>query len=141
MTIYSASDFATALLGTSVIGLSFAGLLVYPDLLLADVIDEDETIVGARREGMYFGINGFMVRFGVTLQGLTTSAVLLTSGYVSSPQVEVVQPASAVFGIRAMITIIPILASLVAIWGLQHYPLHSGKLAAVRLRSKELRAS
>src|SRR3989304_2044418 len=72
LTIYAASDFATALLGTSVVGLSFAGLLVYPDLLLADVIDEDETVVGASREGMYFRINGFMVRFGVTLQGLPT---------------------------------------------------------------------
>jgi len=103
------------------------------------VIDEDETIVGARREGMYFGINGFMIRFGVTLQGLTTSAVLLTTGYVSSPGAEVVQPASAVFGIRAMITLVPVIASLVAIWGLQHYPLHSGKLDAVRVKSRKLR--
>ncbi len=139
LTIYVSSDFTTALLGTSVVGLSFAGLLVYPDLLLADVIDEDETIVGARREGMYFGINGFMIRFGVMLQGLTTSAVLLTSGYVSRPGVGVEQPDSAVFGIRAMITLVPILASLVAIWGLQHYPLHSGKLDAMRERSRKLR--
>lgn len=140
LAIYAASDFGMALMGTSVVGLSFAGLLVYPDLLLSDVIDEDETVVGARREGMYFGINGFMIRFGVTLQGLTTSTILLTSGYVSSAVSDIVQPASAVFGIRAMITLLPILASLVAIWGLQHYPLHSGRLQAMRVRSKKMRA-
>jgi GPH family glycoside/pentoside/hexuronide:cation symporter len=141
LTVYAASDFSTALIGTSLVGLSFAGLLVYPDLLLADVIDEDETVVGARREGMYFGINGFMIRFGVTLQGLTTSAILLTSGYVANPAADAAQPASAVFGIRAMITLIPMLASLVAILGLQVYPLHGGKLQTMRARSKKLRAS
>ena len=139
LTIYVASDFYTAMVGTMVVGLSLAGMLIYPDLLLSDVIDEDETVVGARREGMYFGINGFMIRFGVTLQGLTTSAVLLTSGYVSRPGAGVQQPDSAVFGIRAMISLVPILVSLLAIWGLQHYPLHSGKLAAVRVKTKKLR--
>jgi hypothetical protein len=38
-----------------------------------------------------------------------------------------------------MITLVPVLASLVAIWGLQRYPLHSGKLAAVRVKTRKLR--
>lgn len=137
--IYTASDFFFAFIGTSVVGLSFAGLLIYPDLLLSDVIDEDETIGGARREGMYFGINGFMIRFGVTLAGITTSTVLLTSGYVSSPAADFVQPASAVFGIRNMITLVPIVVSLLAIVGLQKYPLHGKRLDALRVRSREIR--
>ncbi|HEY4718197.1 MAG TPA: MFS transporter [Anaerolineales bacterium] len=140
LSIYAASDFQQAILGTSVIGLSLAGLLVFPDLLISDVIDEDETVVGARREGMYFGINGFIIRFAFTMQGITTAVVLSASGYISGV-VDAAQPASAVFGIRAMIALVPIVASLVTISALQMYPLHSARLKTVRARVGRLRKS
>ncbi|MEX1247400.1 MAG: MFS transporter [Anaerolineales bacterium] len=140
LSIYAASDFQQAILGTAVIGLSLAGLLVFPDLLISDVIDEDETVGGARREGMYFGINGFVIRFAFTMQGITTAIVLSSSGYISGAvEADPVQPASAIFGIRAMIALVPILASLVTIAALQMYPLHTGRLKTVRARVGRIR--
>lgn len=140
LTIYVANSFNQAVIGTSVIGLSLAGLLVFPDLLISDIIDEDETVMGARREGVYFGINGFLIRFAFTMQGITSAVVLTLSGYIPSGAGEpVVQPASAVFGIRAMIALVPIVASLVTIAALQKYPLHGGRLKLVRSRANDLR--
>lgn len=138
--LYASNEFSQAIIGTSIVGLSLAGLLVYPDLLISDVIDEDETIGGARREGMYFGINGFIIRFAFTMQGITTGIVLSSSGYISAAlESNPVQPPSAIFGIRAMIALVPVVASLVAIWALQKYPLHSARLKTVRDKVKRLR--
>jgi GPH family glycoside/pentoside/hexuronide:cation symporter len=140
LSIYVANNFNQAIIGTAVIGVSLAGLLVFPDLLISDIIDEDETITGARREGVYFGINGFLIRFAFTMQGITTAVILSVSNYLPAESgVAQVQPATAVFGIRAMIALIPILASLVTIAALQFYPLHSARLKRVRVRVGELR--
>jgi glycoside/pentoside/hexuronide:cation symporter, GPH family len=119
---------------TSLLGLSLAGLLVFPDLLIADVIDEDETVTGARREGMYFGINGFVIRLAFTMQGITTGLVLTATGYIPSTVEELfpAQPAMAVFGIRALVALVPMLASLVIIFCLARYPLKGRRLAALR---------
>jgi len=141
LSLYAANNFNQAIIGTSVIGLSLAGLLVFPDLLIADIIDEDETVTGARREGAYFGINGFLIRFAFTMQGITTAVVLSLSGYIPSVSgVAAVQPATAIFGIRAIIALVPIAASLVTIAALQMYPLHSARLQRVRVRIGELKS-
>lgn len=140
--IYVSNNFNQAIIGTSVIGLSLAGLLVFPDLLISDIIDEDETVTGARREGVYFGINGFLIRFAFTMQGITTALVLSMSGYIPAVAGEAaIQPDSAIFGIRAMIALVPIAASLATIFALQKYPLHSARLKSVRVRVDELRRS
>jgi GPH family glycoside/pentoside/hexuronide:cation symporter len=140
LSIYVANNFNQAVIGTSVIGVSLAGLLVFPDLLISDIIDEDETVTGARREGAYFGINGFLIRFAFTMQGITTAVVLSLTGYIPAEVgVAAIQPAAAIFGIRAMVALVPIAASLVTIAALQMYPLHSGRLKVVRARVEELR--
>jgi GPH family glycoside/pentoside/hexuronide:cation symporter len=132
--LYFANDFNQAIIGTAILGLSLAGLLIYPDLLIADVIDEDAKKMGARREGMYFGINGFIIRFAFTLQGLVTALVLGTTGYISATAQNAfpAQPEAAVLGIRSMVTLIPFVASMLTILALQRYPLHGKKLEAVR---------
>jgi glycoside/pentoside/hexuronide:cation symporter, GPH family len=139
--LFFANDFYLGLAGTSLVGLSLAGLLVFPDLLIADVIDEDETVVGARREGLYFGINGFIIRFAFSMQGITAGLVFSLSGYVSSTTGNLFpeQPASAVLGIRVMTALVPILASLVVVGCLERFPLTGDRLMAMRAKLAQLR--
>jgi GPH family glycoside/pentoside/hexuronide:cation symporter len=141
LVLFFAGDFSQAVVATSILGLSLAGLLVFPDLLLADVIDEDETVVGARREGMYFGINGFIIRFAFTMQGITAAIILGLGGYVASTPENLypVQPAPAVLGIRIMTAIIPILASAIVVVCLQRYPLHGERLKQLQSKIATMR--
>ena len=124
--VFLSRDFLGGVTAMSVAGLSLAGLLVSPDLLISDVIDEDETVTGKRREGMYFGLNGLVIRFAFTLQGLATGVILHVTRYVSSSPENLypTQPPAALLGIRALVALLPIMASVVVILALQGYPLH-----------------
>ncbi len=139
--LFLAQNFWQGLVGTALTGLSLAGLLVFPDLLIADIIDEDELVMQCRREGMFFGVNGFVIRFAFTLQGLIVGAVFAFSGYISSSSATLypVQPAPAVFGIRAMTTLLPLVASLLVVLALHRYPLHGAKLADLHAAVARLR--
>ncbi|MFW9915438.1 MAG: MFS transporter [Candidatus Thorarchaeota archaeon] len=57
-------------------GIGVAGMLVLPYVVLAEIVDLDEQITGQRREAMYFGMNGFITKFGVA-GGLTTFLILI----------------------------------------------------------------
>lgn len=125
-----AYDFYTGVFGTVVFGLSMAGLLMLPDLLIADIVDADELKTGSRREGLYFGMNGLIIRFAFTIQGIITAVVLQTSGYIPANDTVLypVQPDSAVFGLRWMMAGFPALALLLSAIVLHGYSLHGEKL-------------
>jgi GPH family glycoside/pentoside/hexuronide:cation symporter len=134
LAVYLARDFPRGLAAMSFAGLGLAGLLVCPDLLVSDVIDEDEVVTGRRREGMYFGLNGFVIRFAFTLQGLSTGAVLHATGFVGATPAELypAQRPEALFGIRSLIALLPIAASAVVMFALQRYPLHGERYRRLR---------
>ena len=139
--VFLARDFPEGMAAMSAAGLCLGGLLVTPDLVISDVIDEDETVTGRRREGMYFGLNGFVIRFAFTMQGLSTGAILHFTRYVGSSPANLypAQPPAAVLGIRALIALLPIAASFVVIASLQRYPLHGERYRAMRSQLGRLR--
>ncbi|MBE3557081.1 MAG: MFS transporter [Firmicutes bacterium] len=64
-----------ALATTAVLGIGLSGMLVSPDVLLSDIIDENEVCTHARREGFYFGINGFVTRIVVAFASLVLALI------------------------------------------------------------------
>ncbi|HEY9595583.1 MAG TPA: MFS transporter [Spirochaetia bacterium] len=120
-----------ALVTAACVGVGLAGLMVLLDVMLSDVVDEDELRTGARREGMYFGVNGFMVRIAISFQSILMGAILATSGYNANLSVAE-QPAGALTGIRILLVVIPIASLLCATVFYAFYPLHGEKLAGVR---------
>jgi len=141
--LFVAQDFVQGAAATALTGLSLAGLLVFPDLLISDVIDEDELSTGVRREGMFFGVNGFIIRFAFSMQGLATAGILGFTGYVASSDVTLypAQPSSAILGLRVLTAGLPLLASLIVIGLLYIYPLHGRRLMHLRQRQAELHAA
>ena len=109
------------------IGVGIAGILVVLDIMLSDVIDEDAKKTGIRREGMYFGINGFIAIGSAGLQAIILSVVLEVSGYVSNLDV---QPDSAVFGIRFMTSGIPMIILVIVFICFFLYPIKTKPVAS-----------
>jgi len=136
------SSFYGGLAATAIFGLSFAGLLMLTDLLIADMVDADELQTGARREGLYFGMNGFIIRFAFTIQGLITAIILTTTGYVAPTDAILypAQPAAVVMGFRSMIAGIPTLALVIAFFLLSGYKLHGEQLESVQAEVRALHA-
>lgn len=129
LVVMFSSSFAAGMIGTCLLVLGLPGQLMLSDLLIADVIDEDETIVGYRREGMFFGMNGAIIRLAFSIEGLLFAIVPSLTGYDPS---LAVQPESAIWGFRFLIAGAPLLAIGVMIFALRHYPLHGERLLAVR---------
>ncbi|MDF2628909.1 MAG: major facilitator superfamily 1 [Symbiobacteriaceae bacterium] len=125
------------LVTAAMVAIGLSGLLVLFDIFIADIVDEDELKTGVRREGMYFGIHGLMIRLGISLQALITGQVLSRTGYSAD---LTVQPAGALTGLRLLMTVVPIAAIALAIVAIWLYPLHGQRLTAMR-KAAELRAA
>lgn len=115
-----ATDFYTGLLGTTLVAPGLAGYMILPLPMLAEVIDDDARKHGLRREGIFFGMNGGIVKAAFSLQGVFFATVFSLTGYVAG---AAEQSASAIWGIRFLIGITPILSILLSSWWLWKYPL------------------
>lgn len=112
LTVLGRQNYIHAVIIALFLAFGLAGLLVLLDILIADIVDEDEVKTGVRREGMYFGVNGFMIRLGISLNAIIMGNVLNAFGY--DPNLAV-QPASALTGMRLLMTLVPMLAMAVAL--------------------------
>ena len=62
-------------------GLGFSNNLYFRDLMSSDVIDEDETKTGVRREGAYYGINALIIRTATIFVMITIALVFSGTGW------------------------------------------------------------
>ena len=122
------NSLVTVIITTAFTGVGLAGVLVLVDVLIADVIDEDETHTGARREGAYFGANAFIMRFSVSLEAIAFSVVMGIHGY--NPVLEV-QPAGVVPGLRFLMTVVPLVSLALAMIALYFYPIDGARRAHI----------
>ncbi|CAH0251394.1 Inner membrane symporter YicJ [Microbacterium oxydans] len=99
------SVLGAALVGVGV-GVGVGGLLQLLEVMLAQIIDDDAVRTGHRREGAYFGVNGFVVRGSVVLQAIVAAVVLTASGFDAA--LEDAQPETVDGGIRLMLAVIPL---------------------------------
>jgi len=136
------TSFPGGLAGTVVFGLALAGLLMLTNPLIADITDEDEVQTGMRREGMFFGMNGLIIRFGVVIHGILTALVFSLTRYVAPSEgvLYPAQPASALFGIRLLTAGFPALALVIAFLLLGGYTLYGARAERMRAEAAALQA-
>ena len=112
-----------------------SGSLLLPDVVISDVIDEDEVKTGVRREGMYFGINALFIRIVIVLQAIIIGGVLSLTGYVPD---LIPQSSSVEFGIRALMSIIPLIVLLLSLIFVKEYLLDGEYLKQIKLELEKL---
>ena len=78
--------------------------------LVGESIDYNEYLTGKRSEGSIYGVFSLTRRIGQTLSGSLAVLMLSWFGYVADAGAA--QPASAIFGIKAMCILIPAVIAL-----------------------------
>ncbi len=97
--------------------------------MTADVIDLDELNTGKRREGIFGAIYWWMVKFGFAIAGLLSGAIMTLVGF--DPNLEV-QTESAITGLRAFYSGLPILGTLISIYVMRNYDVTEERANEIR---------
>jgi len=119
-----------------VAGFGLAGPQTLTNVLFAQVADEDELRSGVRREGAFFGVNALLTKPAQSVALALSPAILEATRFVSREanqgQICLNQPSSAIFGIKALVGLVPgiamILGAIILIW----FPLRGRYLAEVQ---------
>jgi GPH family glycoside/pentoside/hexuronide:cation symporter len=91
------------------VGLSLSGLLLVPDLLISEVIDDDKERSGENREGLVYGFFGFTSRIAIVIESYLITFVLSRTGFDATLPA---QSASAKMGIKFLLAGIPLICFL-----------------------------
>ena len=117
-------------------GLGLSGTQTLTYLLLGQVIDEDEVRTGVRREGAFYGANALITKPAESIAFALMPFILQITRFVTREQnnglIFLEQPSSALFGIRAIVGLIPGIALLIGAIVLHWYPLKGKYLLEVK---------
>lgn len=128
----------------AVAGFGLAGPQTLTNVLFAQVADEDELRSGVRREGAFFGVNALLTKPAQSIALALPPFILEATGFITREsnqgQLFLNQPPEALFGIRALMGLIPgvamLLGALILIW----FPLRGKRLADMQGRVLALHA-
>jgi glycoside/pentoside/hexuronide:cation symporter, GPH family len=92
-------------------------------------VEWDELSTGERHEGMFYSLVTLFRKIAVSVVVPLALLVLQATGYISN---AVIQPTSAINGIRVLMGPIPVVLLLVGIGFAYFYPLNRANFAKIR---------
>lgn len=110
------------LIASGLIALISAGNIAYQVLfwaMLPDTVEYNAWKTGQRHDGKVFGIASFAKQLALGINGALLGVLLTTIGYV--PNVE--QSAETLWGLKAVMALIPLLGVALSAWLIWDYPL------------------
>ena len=117
-------------------GFGLSGPQTLTNILFAQVADEDELRSGVRREGAFFGINALITKPAQSLAIALPPFILEAAHFITREANNNVaflnQPASAIFGIKVFVGLIPGIAMLLGALILFWFPLQGERLEKMR---------
>ncbi len=102
---------------------------------ISAAIDYDEIKTGKRREATYTGFMAFLGRFAIVLTGLTLLFVQQLTGFDAKAET---QPYGAEMGIKMLISIVPFIGILVALFIFAFFPINHIKFKEMQQKLKKL---
>ncbi|NVM30887.1 MAG: MFS transporter [Candidatus Helarchaeota archaeon] len=117
--VFLAGNYWQAIVGFSYIGFGLSGALVYGNVMIGESADFDELKTHRRREAMFFGTNALFTKPAIGFAHGVLAWTLAATGYI---QGSVIQPASALWGIRMIMGLFPSIALFISLIFLLFYP-------------------
>jgi GPH family glycoside/pentoside/hexuronide:cation symporter len=123
-------------IGLVLAGFGLSGPQTLTNIFFAQVADEDELRTGVRREGAFFGINAMITKPAQSLALALPPFILEATEFVTreanNGEMFLNQPASAIFGIKVFIGLIPGIAMLLGALILLLFPLQGERLTRIQ---------
>ena len=107
--------------------------------MFSDICDHQEITTGHRSSGLIFSSSSMSQKIGWAIGPAMVLWIMAAFGYVAPGGTEaIVQPDSAIFGMKLLISFLPAVACLLAVVGMMFYPLSDEKVKenAVELNKK-----
>lgn len=117
---------AIALVCFFITGLGFAGGMYLVPIMNGDVIDHDEAVTGARREGMYAGVNSLVTKPAISLANAAFLMIAKWFGYDTTLAAGM-QSATAKHGVLVAWMAVPAILMAITAISMKFYPLHGEK--------------
>jgi GPH family glycoside/pentoside/hexuronide:cation symporter len=134
----AAASLVQALVAAVLVGACLAGLMIVPEVMLSDVVDEEHVRSGYRHEGVFFGAANLVNRLPNLVQSIGVGELLTASGFDAA---LTVQPDAVALGLRALVGLAPAVALFLGVALTSRYPLHGATLTQMRVRLMELHAA
>ncbi|MFX0029827.1 MAG: MFS transporter [Candidatus Hermodarchaeota archaeon] len=108
-----------------ILGFGLAGVLIVRDITIAAIIDEDELNTSVRREGNFYGINGFIVKFSNVVVFLSIALVFIGSDWAIFDVTTITSATD--FGLRSLMVIFPTILLIIGIVAMRFFPINKEK--------------
>lgn len=119
------TDVITGFIAFIILGFGLAGALIVRDVTIAAVIDEDELKTGVRREGAYYGINGFVAKLTNVFIFLSISIVFNGVGWAVFDPLGTTD--QTIFGLRSLMFIFPSIFLIAGVIAMLFFPINKKK--------------
>ena len=125
---------ALLILIAALVGMGVGASYALPWAMLPEVTDLDEAATGLQQEGVYSGVMTFIRQLSSGVAVFLVGAFLSASGYIekAADEASVVQPASALLTIKLIITLIPIVLTVLGILCVLKYPIDNNNFRRIR---------
>ncbi|MHA1203244.1 MAG: MFS transporter [Candidatus Heimdallarchaeaceae archaeon] len=132
---FFSSDISTIVL-MGIIGAPLAGMMLIPEVLIGEIIDDDYQKFGKNREGLFFGFYGFAVRIAMIVEASVISLILGLTGYNGNANK---QTETAIIGIKLLIVVVPIICFVIGITLMaSFYDLSKKRIARERAKQSDM---
>jgi GPH family glycoside/pentoside/hexuronide:cation symporter len=118
-------------------GIGLSGALLFGDIVLGTIIDQDELLTKTRREGGFYGINALITKLSTILVILTINLVFKSSGW----DVFELEPTGIIeveLGLKMLIFLFPAIALGIGILAIYKFPITKEKYSEIKAKVEEL---
>lgn len=124
------------IIAVAILGIGSIGFWVMMLPVISDIVDEAAVRNGVRQEGFYMGVRTFFGRIAIIIQAITFALIHILTGFEPG---SATQSATAVFGLRLQVAVVPMFLMLIGIllfWRL--YDITPEKKEKIKAQLEEL---